>query len=258
MKTLLILLDGMRPDAIDNLAFTQKLKKESTYCMKSQTVMPSATLPCHMSLFHSVAPERHGTTTNTYAPQVRPISGLCEQLSVAGKTCSFYYDWQELRDLTRARFPASLAESHFLCADVLGSQTTKDRNYAAFLSRVFDGIDTDFTFLYAGWPDAAGHEFGWMTDGYMHAIEECWKSVESVISKLPRGYSVIITADHGGHDRTHGTAMPEDMTIPIFFMGESFEKGKELDECSILDIAPTICNIMGVEPSPEWDGHSII
>ena len=46
----------------------------------AQTVMPSVTLPCHMSLFHSVAPDRHGILTNTYTPQVRPINGICEQL----------------------------------------------------------------------------------------------------------------------------------------------------------------------------------
>ena len=83
MKILLILSDGTRPDSLEGIEFIEKLKRESTYCMAAQTVMPSVTLPCHMSLFHSVDPSRHGTTTNTYAPQVRPISGLFEQLKAA-------------------------------------------------------------------------------------------------------------------------------------------------------------------------------
>ena len=41
--------------------------------------MPSVTLPCHMSLFHSVDPDRHGITTNGYVPQVRPIKGMFDQ-----------------------------------------------------------------------------------------------------------------------------------------------------------------------------------
>jgi len=30
---------------------------------------------------------------------------------------------------------------------------------------------------------------------------------------------LIITADHGGHDTTHGSSMPEDMTIPWIASG---------------------------------------
>ena len=69
MRTLLILVDGMRPDALKNLDTAQDIIQKSAYTMDAKTVMPSVTLPCHMSLFHSVDPSRHGTTTNTYAPQ---------------------------------------------------------------------------------------------------------------------------------------------------------------------------------------------
>ena len=77
MRVLLILVDGMRPDSLTDIQKAQGIIKKSLYTMEAQTVMPSVTLPCHMSLFHSVDPSRHGTTTNTYAPQVRPINGLC-------------------------------------------------------------------------------------------------------------------------------------------------------------------------------------
>ncbi|MCI9552423.1 MAG: hypothetical protein HFE94_02675, partial [Acutalibacter sp.] len=88
MKVLLILVDGMRPDALGGVAQAQAMLARSAASLCAQTVMPSVTLPCHMSLFHSVTPQRHGTTTNTYAPQVRPVRGLCEVLAAAGKRCS--------------------------------------------------------------------------------------------------------------------------------------------------------------------------
>ena len=59
MRTLLILVDGMRPDAIENLPRVKALLEKSAYTMNATTVMPSVTLPCHMSLFHSVEPGRH-------------------------------------------------------------------------------------------------------------------------------------------------------------------------------------------------------
>jgi bisphosphoglycerate-independent phosphoglycerate mutase (AlkP superfamily) len=52
--------------------------------------------------------------------------------------------------------------------------------------------------------------------------------------------------------------MPEDMTIPMFFYGDCFRKGKELENISILDIAPTIADIMSIDTPREWEGKSLI
>ena len=86
-----------------------------------------------------------------------------------------------------------------------------------------------------------------------HAIS----NVKRVAEIAGDEYTIIVTADHGGHDRAHGSEMPEDMTIPMFFMGNAFEAGKELTDVSILDIAPTIVDVMGVQPAREWEGKSL-
>lgn len=52
--------------------------------------------------------------------------------------------------------------------------------------------------------------------------------------------------------------MQEDMTIPVFFQGTSFEAGKVLKDVSIMDIAPTITNILGVHTPDEWEGKSVL
>ena len=54
MRTLLILVDGMRPDALTDIPEAQKIKKESAFTMRAKTVVPSVTLPCHMSLFQKI------------------------------------------------------------------------------------------------------------------------------------------------------------------------------------------------------------
>lgn len=48
------------------------------------------------------------------------------------------------------------------------------------------------------------------------------------------------------------------MTIPIVFRGRRFPAGKALESLHILDIAPTILDIMGLEPGDGWEGHSIL
>ena len=81
-KVILVLVDGMRPDGLLQCGhpFVNELIANSTHALDAQTVFPSVTLPCHMSLMHSVDPQRHGILTNTYVPQVRPIVGLMDQL----------------------------------------------------------------------------------------------------------------------------------------------------------------------------------
>lgn len=110
MKVLLILVDGMRPDAIEGLDTVQRLMKKASYTMSAETVNPSVTLPCHMSLFHSVDPARHGITVNLYTPQVRPVRGLVDALAQNGKVCASFYGWEELRDISR---PGSLDFSYY-------------------------------------------------------------------------------------------------------------------------------------------------
>ena len=92
----------------------------------------------------------------------------------------------------------------------------------------------------------------------MDAIKNSWENIERVVDSLTEEYAVIITADHGGHDRTHGTEMPEDMLIPFVMMGNGIEADIKLDNVNLKDIAPTITRLMGIEPNEEWEGKSLI
>ena len=48
------------------------------------------------------------------------------------------------------------------------------------------------------------------------------------------------------------------MTIPQFFVGPRFAPVKELAGVSLLDLAPTVADLMGVPPAPEWEGKSLL
>ena len=97
-----------------------------------------------------------------------------------------------------------------------------------------------------------------MNEEYLQTVSHAGECIRRVMYSLPDNYQFIIVADHGGHDRTHGTEMPEDMTIPLICVGSAFEEGKELESASIKDIAPTVAKLLGAFPSPEWEGTSII
>lgn len=255
-KVLLILVDGMRPDSLEESGhpFIEEMKAAGSHTLNAQTVMPSVTLPCHMSLFHSVPPERHGILENIYTAQVRPIAGLCEQLSAHQKTCAMFHNWAELRDLAR---PGSLAHSYFAS----GSTYTYEATNRMVTDQAIEYINEqspDFTFLYLGLVDEVGHRYGWMSKEYIQSVYDSWACIEQAVRGIPEDYTIIVTSDHGGHDRTHGTTMPEDMTIPLFMKGKSFAPGKHLPDANIIDIAPTITNLFGIQANRDWEGKVLV
>lgn len=257
-KVVLILIDGMRPDGTEicgNDTF-QALMRAGTSCFRAQTVMPSMTLPCHASLFFSVDPERHGITDNTWHPMVRPIEGLTDVVKKFGGKTAMFYNWEELRDLSR---PGSLDFSRFQTEALpleegIRSEDALTGVMLAYLERE----RPDFTFLYLGYTDCAGHDYGWLSPEYLRVLNHALACVRRIYDALPKAYSLVLTADHGGHGRGHGENVPEDMTIPVAFAGTPFEAGKALRAMSIKDIAPTILTVLGLPQPREWEGKSIL
>ena len=253
-KVILISIDGMRPDGFLTCGhpFAQEMMKLGSYSLKARTVYPSITLPCHMSLFHSVPPERHGILNNTYVPMVRPVTGLMEQLQHFGKRNAMFYAWEPLRnisqpdDLQYAEFQWSYAEENVDC------YLTERALWRIRKS------EPDFVFLYLVETDEkGGHDSGWMSETYLKCIYNAIDCVKKVYEAFGDTYRLIITADHGGHDRIHGTDLPEDMTIPQFYIGPEFTPGKQLENLSILDTAPTIAKLMDVPPCRDWEGKPV-
>lgn len=254
MRTLLILVDGMRPDAITDIPQAQKVLAESAHTMCARTVFPSMTLTCHMSLFHSVEPEKHGTMGNDFVPMAQPIKGLFDVLAQEGLRNAFFYGWEKLRDLCQ---PGALDYSCLCTGKFIGREAMNDRLTDMTISYLQENR-ADFTFLYLGYTDWAGHKYGWMSDGYDKAMCNSWENIEKVLSSLPEDYAVIITADHGGHAYNHGTDLPEDMTIPMLLWGKGIDKKRNLDGASIKDIAPTITKLLGVKADENWEGRSLL
>ena len=254
-KVLLISIDGMRPDGLQACGnpFVKELEKRCAYTYHGSSVNPSVTFPCHFSMTHSVPPQRHGILTNTYVPQVRPIKGIFEVIKAAKGVSAFFYGWEPLRDIAS---PATLKFATYVNAYMQESGDTVLTNEC---EKILTAHKPDFAFLYMVETDEkGGHDNGWMSDEYKRRISIAIDNVKRMIDTFGNEYRVIIMADHGGHDRTHGTELPEDMTIPFFFFGDEFTPGEIAEPVSLLEIAPTIATLLGLEPDEEWEGHSII
>jgi arylsulfatase A-like enzyme len=71
-------------------------------------------------------------------------------------------------------------------------------------------------------------------------------------------FTVIVTADHGGHDRNHGSSDPRDTTIPWIVWGEGVKAGGTLAAgIRTMDTAATALWMLGVTAPEALVGRPI-
>lgn len=250
----LFMIDGLRPEAVTpaNCPTIAAIKDRGASTLSAASVMPCITLPCHMSIFHSVPPTRHGVTTNTWSPMARPLPGLFDLAQAAGRRCAFFYNWEPLRNLSQ---PGSLALAFF--RDNV-TTPTGDQVMAEAAADLLGREAYDFAFVYFGTVDEAGHAHGWLSAGYLEQLTRADRAVRTVLDRLPADSHVLLQSDHGGHDRTHGTPAPEDMTIPWMVAGPRIRPGHHLTTpVSLLDTAPTLARLLELAPHPQWEGRCV-
>jgi predicted AlkP superfamily pyrophosphatase or phosphodiesterase len=250
-----VMIDGTRPDALAAAHYPNltSLLARGAFTFKAVSVMPSVTLPCHMSIFHSVPPERHGVTTNDWRPMARPLPGLVDHAHAAGKRCAFFHNWEPLRNLN---LPGSLAFAYF--RENVYTDRHGDQVIAAEAVRYLGTDQPDFVFVYFGTVDTAGHRHGWMSAEYLAQLARVDHALGMLLTALPADSTILLQSDHGGHERTHGTDSPEDMTIPWLVAGPGIRPDYEIKTAvSLLDTAPTLARLLNINPHPDWEGRCI-
>ena len=93
---------------------------------------------------------RHGILSNTYAPMVRPLNGIFEQLKSAGKVCAMYYGWEPIRDISR---PGSLTFASYIHSY---SDDKTDALLTDSALSCMEKYEPDFVFLYMVETDEKG------------------------------------------------------------------------------------------------------
>jgi predicted AlkP superfamily pyrophosphatase or phosphodiesterase len=249
----LISLDGVRPDALTKAScpHLSSVREQGASTLCARSITPSVTLPCHISAFHSVPPSRHGITSNIFTPMARPLPGIVELARASEKRVAFFYNWEQLRDLAR---PGNIHYSYFRDSshDPQGDDETVSQA-ATYIQKE----RPDFAFVYIGTVDTAGHRYGWMSEDYLRQLEHIDALVGDFLHSFPSAYTAVLHSDHGGHDRSHGTDLDEDMLIPWMAVGPNIKKGYTIQsEITLLDTAPTLAKMLGIDAHHEWEGRS--
>jgi 2,3-bisphosphoglycerate-independent phosphoglycerate mutase len=129
------------------------------------------------------------------------------------------------------------------------------------LVAAIEGGTYDFIVANYANPDMVGHTGVW--DASVRAVE----FVDGCLGRLARvaigtGSPLVITADHGnieemrdaaGNPQTKHTTSP----VPLLLLSMP-HAGARLRDGALSDVAPTLCELLGIPPGPEMTGRSLL
>ncbi len=250
-RVLILSIDGLRPDAIAlaPMPNLMNLMQSSAYTLTAQTVYRSVTLIAHTSMLTGLCPSKHGVDWNDYIPERGYAIGtdLFDIAHGAGLQTIMYVGKEKLRQITE---PSSTDQFVYI----------NDRD-SVITDRLIADFPQDFGLLFIHFPlaDGMGHEYGWLSSQQLSVLFRADEAIGKLLAELDarnlRGETlIIITADHGGHDTTHGSFMPEDMTIPWIASGPGIEPKQLTTTVHTMDTAATAAFALGLDIPSEWDG----
>lgn len=262
-NVVLVSIDGLRPDAIARFEAPtlQRLIREGGYSLAAHTIFPSKTLPSHTSMLSGEPPEQHGVLWN----DVRSAETDVVEFSTVFGTARAH-GYRTAAFFSKAKFSPLQQPGTLDYSQAPGGwfgRWSSDRTVADVRARLAE-VRPNVLFVHLADPDQAGHESGWMSAAYGRAVTATDAALGRLLSEADKvygegHYSVIVTADHGGHGYDHGSADPLDVTIPWIAWGQGVRKGA-LDGVTIhtFDTASTVLWMLGVPKPAAWDGSPVI
>ncbi len=267
----IISLDQGAPAGIAkaDMPFLKKHASEGAHTWEAFTIVPSVTLPSHTSMLTGVGIQKHQVDWN----DLQPEKGLVKVPTI--------FSIAKKRGLVTAMFVAKIK---FKTLELPGSldafvvppgENPEAGKVAAAFAKMVGELKPNLCFIHFGDPDVAGHAHGMFSPEKMKALANCDAALAVIVKAIKDAglldtSVIIVTADHGGHDRTpaeiseiaaktglkpqpgtHGSSSPEDVTIPWIAWGASVRPHFTITAPVVqYDTAATALWLLGI-PIPE-------
>lgn len=270
----LVSVDGGKPAVIheSEMPVIKKLAAEGAVTWVANTIFPPKTLPSHTSMATGLGPDKHQVLWNDWLP-LRGIVRVPTMFSLlkakdAGAITAIFTGKAKFRHLwvkdsldlfnfgenLDPATPTPVTEEK----KVVPAQTVA-KNAAAWI------VEKKPRLCMIHFPDAdsAGHKSGWGSPEQKEAFRVCDQALGQIVRAIEQagiaGTSVIIvTADHGGHEKNHSENIPDDMNIPWIAWGQGVKKAHAITSAiTTYDSAATALWLLDVPAPDTFDGKPV-
>ena len=206
-RTVLVLsIDALHPAALSEkiTPTLHAMMRPGRYTLEGRSVDPPKTLIAHTAMLTGLTPAQSGKQDNDWSPGLPRVikPTLFHDAKRHGYRTAFYYAKPKLGYLV-----SGAVDEHGLAPD--------------------DGIDKVSAFvresgrrmavLHVSGLEYAGADSGWLSPDYLEELTHIDMALAPLFEQVrQRGaYAIVVTSDHGGHERQHGTQDPEDFKLPL-------------------------------------------
>jgi arylsulfatase A-like enzyme len=237
-----ISFDQAEPAAVKraNMPNFKAMAAEGAYTWEAYTIVPSLTLPSHVSMLTGVGIQKHQILWNEWE-DTRPKLAVPTIFHLA-----------KAKGLTTAMIAAKNKFRTFEQAGGLDTflipEEADAKSIGAAAADLLKNQKPNLMFIHFADPDSTGHQYGVNSAEKMQALADCDQALGVIRAAITAAgiaetSVMILTSDHGGHDRpaaeiadrikrglppmpgTHGSADSADVIIPWIAWGKGVKTG---------------------------------
>ena len=210
-NVLIISIDALHPSALEKptASTIQRMMRSYAHTLNGLSTNPPKTLIAHTAMFTGLDPKESGNTDNQWQPGQSTIGKqtIFDTAKTYGFSTGLFYAKQKLG---------------FLVNKALDAHNWSKEFAIEHASEFFKTPGRHFVFLHVSGLDEVGPEYGWLSSEYLEElmyIDEFLAPVIAYVEKQ-RNYLIIITSDHAGHGKIHGSQNAEDFKLPFIIYSD--------------------------------------
>jgi len=272
---IVISIDGGKPAVIaeSEMPTLKKMAAEGAVTWQASTIFPSKTLPSHTSMLTGVGPDKHQVLWNDFSPikgKVKVPTAFSLLRAVDAKAVTgmfvckqkFRHLWIE-GTLDTFDFGGPIQDTPVAASPEIEKDKKPAQLVAKNASAWIKEKKPKLLFVHFADPDTAGHKDGWGSPQQKEAFKvtdqalwQVWTAVKE--AGIADSTVILISADHGGHDKTHGLNIPDDMIIPWVAWGKGVKANTTISSpVTTYDTAATALWLLDVPLPAEFDGKPV-
>ena len=211
-NVVVISIDALHPEAFKLAKFPNinKLMRAGVYTLDGRSTDPPKTLVAHTAMFTGLSPGENGKLDNHWAMGEATVKKetIFDTASRHGFKTGYFYSKEKLGYLVNRAVDAH----------------EWSRDGAIDSTRVFlKTPGRHFIFLHVSGLDQVGPEYGWLSPEYLEELffidDYLSTLVDTIIGK--QNYLLIVTSDHAGHGKIHGSDHAEDYRLPLIVCSDT-------------------------------------
>ena len=259
-KVILVLSDGLRYDtAVEQMGFLGHLVESNLADLyKIIGELPTMSRPMYETTHTGLPVIEHGIFSNAVVRRSNQPNIFQSVVDAGMTTAAAAYSWfSELYN----RAPYDMMDDREVDDESLLIQHGRfyskdiypDAELFATAGMLVRKFSPDYLLVHPMGVDDTGHKYGADSSEYrVHAIRQDVMLANLIPEWMERGYSILVTGDHGMNaDKMHGGTTPDVREVPLFMIQPGHPgKGDTGEIVSHLQLAPTICKLLEV-PIPK-------